>query len=392
MRTTPRRLSKGLSLIELMIALLIGVILLLGLVQVFGASRTAYQLSQGAARAQENGRFAVDYLQRDIRMLGHYGCVNDQARLQFAGSLSSHLAANDNPLNFNISLQGYEATATAPTNTLNLAAPTAGWSPALPVYLSGLNPAPRAGSDIIMLRFLASDGVPVTGLAANSISVDATKWDVLTRGGVANPAVFGVADCSFADVFQASAVNGSAGVVSTSASGGFSTSSPDFENRYTASPAGQTVLYRAESIAYYVGLRQGAEVPSLYRVRFSATPGGAVLSVASEELVEGVENLQLVYGQDQSNDVAQLTGNVTTFNTANSAALGPALVGENNWRRVGQVKIGILAVSPDRATAAAAVDDTILRSLGVRITPPADARYRSIYESTVALRNRLYGN
>jgi type IV pilus assembly protein PilW len=387
-----RRLSQGLSLIELMIALLIGTILLLGLVQVFGASRTAYQLSQGAARAQENGRFAVDYLQRDIRMLGHYGCVNDQARLQSAGSLSSHLAANDNALNFNISLQGYEATATAPTNGLNLSAPTAGWSPALPAYLSGLNPAPRAGSDIIMLRFLASDGVPVIALAANSITVDATKWDVLTRGGVTNPALFGVADCSYADVFQASSVNGASGVIGTSASGGFSVSSPNFEGRYTASPAGQTMIYRAESIAYYVGLRQGAEVPSLYRVRFSAAPGGAVLNVTNEELVEGVENLQLVYGQDQSNDVTQLTGNITTFNTANSAALGPALVGENNWRRVGQVKIGVLAVSPERAAAAAAVDDTVLRSLGVRITPPADARYRSTYESTIALRNRLYGN
>ena len=110
-----RKQSQGVSLIELMIALLIGSILLLGLVQVFGASRTAYQLSQGVARAQENGRFAIDYLQRDIRMLGHFGCVNDQARLQSAGSLSSHLAATDNPLNFNISLQGYDATATAPT-------------------------------------------------------------------------------------------------------------------------------------------------------------------------------------------------------------------------------------------------------------------------------------
>ena len=119
-----RKQSLGVSLIELMIALLIGSILLLGLVQVFDASRTAYQLSQGVARAQENGRFAMDYLQRDIRMLGHFGCVNDQARLQTAGSLSSHLAATDNALNFNISLQGYDATATAPTNALNLAAPT----------------------------------------------------------------------------------------------------------------------------------------------------------------------------------------------------------------------------------------------------------------------------
>ena len=54
-----RRRQAGLSLIELMIALLIGSILLIGLVQVFGASRTAYQLSEGMSRTQENARFAL---------------------------------------------------------------------------------------------------------------------------------------------------------------------------------------------------------------------------------------------------------------------------------------------------------------------------------------------
>jgi type IV pilus assembly protein PilW len=385
-----RKQSQGVSLIELMIALLIGSILLLGLVQVFGASRTAYQLSQGVARAQENGRFAIDYLQRDIRMLGHFGCVNDQARLQSAGSLSSHLAATDNPLNFNISLQGYDATATAPTNELNLAAPTGGWAPVLPAYISGLNPAPVAGSDIIMLRFLDPDGVPVTALAANSVTVDSTKWNVLASDGVANPALFGVGDCSYADVFQASSVNGTTGVITTGG-GGLSTGAPNFEGRYTASPAGQTMAYRAEAMAYYVGRRAGAAMPSLYRARFTSAPGGVAIVVNNEELVEGIENLQFIYGQDQGG-VDALTGNMVTFNTANSASFGPALANENNWRRVGQVRVGVLAVSPDPAAAAAAADNTNLRSLGVRVTPPADTRYRSTYESTVALRNRLYGN
>jgi type IV pilus assembly protein PilW len=82
--------TAGLSLIEIMIALAIGSLLILGLVQVFAASRTAYQLSEGMARTQENARFAMDYLQRDIRMAGHYGCVNDQSHLQTPGALVSH--------------------------------------------------------------------------------------------------------------------------------------------------------------------------------------------------------------------------------------------------------------------------------------------------------------
>ncbi|HHW4671723.1 MAG TPA: PilW family protein, partial [Xylella fastidiosa subsp. multiplex] len=71
----------GLSLMELLIALLIGSILIVGVIQVFLASWTAYRLSQGIARNQESGRFALDFLTRDIRMAGHTGCINDQALL-----------------------------------------------------------------------------------------------------------------------------------------------------------------------------------------------------------------------------------------------------------------------------------------------------------------------
>ncbi|MCY0536225.1 PilW family protein, partial [Klebsiella pneumoniae] len=77
--SNPKR-QAGVTLIELLVALGIGALLILGLVEVFSASRTAYQLSTGLARSQENGRFALDILQRDIRMAGHVGCVNDQAR------------------------------------------------------------------------------------------------------------------------------------------------------------------------------------------------------------------------------------------------------------------------------------------------------------------------
>ena len=107
MKANSKRSIRGLSLIELMIALLIGSILMIGVVQVFAASRTAYQLSEGMSRVQENGRFALDYLQRDIRMAGHFGCVNDQARGQINGALNSHFAANG-PMDFGFSVRGYE--------------------------------------------------------------------------------------------------------------------------------------------------------------------------------------------------------------------------------------------------------------------------------------------
>lgn len=81
MRLNRRATMAGLSLVELMIALVISLVLMLGVVQVFMASQAASRLSEGASRVQENARFALDFLERDIRMAGHMGCVNDQAQI-----------------------------------------------------------------------------------------------------------------------------------------------------------------------------------------------------------------------------------------------------------------------------------------------------------------------
>ncbi|MBP6596384.1 MAG: prepilin-type N-terminal cleavage/methylation domain-containing protein, partial [Arenimonas sp.] len=143
-------LAGGFSLVEVMIALLIGTLLLAGLVQVFGGSRAAYQAAEGISRNQENGRFALDFLQRELRMAGHFGCVNDQARLlnsadQFtlayagAGTEAAY-SAEAWPLPFNITLQGYEANGTAPGDAITLPATPAvagvgggnNWSQVLP--------------------------------------------------------------------------------------------------------------------------------------------------------------------------------------------------------------------------------------------------------------------
>ncbi len=378
--------NRGVTLIEMMIAMLIGLILLIGLVQVFAASKEAYRLSQGVSHVQENARFAMDYLQRDIRMVGHMGCVNDQARLQNPDDLVTHISAADNALNFRISIQGYEATGSAPGGAVNIAAPAGGWTPGLPAYITGLAPAPVAGSDVIVLRYLGSDGIPVTTIGANSINVDPAKWSVLTQDGVAQPAIFGISDCAHTDVFQASAINAGAGVVASTGAGGVATGAPAFATRYTQSPEGQTFLYRGEAIVYYVAIGASG-VRSLYRARFNTAVGG-LLTSSTGELVEGVDSLQLLYGQDQSVDMANLTGNILAFNAA--SALGNAVANENQWRRVGQVKVGMLLSSPERASATAAVLPQSV--LGTTFNVPVDGRYRSTYEASIALRNRLYGN
>lgn len=380
-----QRNMRGVSLIELMIAIAIGSLLLLGLVQVFSASRAAYNTSEGLARVQENGRFAIDYLQRDLRMAGHFGCVNDQAHwVKGTGDLVNHLGTAIDALNFNLSVVGYEATGTAPGDDLEVGGGAATWAPALPDEISTLNPV--GGSDVIALRYLVSEGVPVESLSnvggagtPTEVEFPLSRTEALTSGGVAAPSLFAVADCSQVDVFAGTLVGD---IVRADAA--------DFTAKYGATPAAQTMLYRAESIVYYVAPGASGQ-PSLWRAR--ADKSGAYPAGGREELIEGIESLQFLYGRDSTAVISAETPPVGNINQQDTAATLGAASAE--WLRVGLVQVGVLVASPGRAgVAEPAGNDQQPHVLGVRFAPPTtpDARYRGSYEVTVAMRNRLFGN
>lgn len=385
-RFSNQRTAAGISLVEMMIAMVIGLVLMLGVIQVFSASRTASMLAEGSARAQENGRFAMDFLQRDIRMAGHFGCVNDQAHfVRGEGDPAINTGAvsgSGHPLDFSISVQGYEAPNTKPPGTLTLG-DTWAVPVNLPAAITKLNP--RGGSDILVLRYLAPEGVPIKALTTGSDSVvgfDATAGLRLTEGGQAAPNVFGVADCDHATVFKGTYVSGKVTATGTNLS------------NYSTRPSGQTMLYRAESLVYYVGTSATSGEPALMRARSN----GAYDYGTPEELVEGIENMQLLFGLDQTANISNTSpplGNISTQAIASDVSINTDSTAAGQWRRVGQVQVGILARSPARSTAEGpATALSYPSALGVSFAPPTqtDGRYRMTYESTIALRNRLFGN
>lgn len=63
--------QKGLSLIELLIAMLLGLILMAGALQMMLSSQEIYKTTDTLSRIQENGRFALNFLAKDIRMAGY---------------------------------------------------------------------------------------------------------------------------------------------------------------------------------------------------------------------------------------------------------------------------------------------------------------------------------
>lgn len=69
--------QRGFSLVELMVAVTIGLIILAAVSGIFVTSKSTYNTTDSLARLQENARFAVHYLSRDIRMAGFAGCLDD---------------------------------------------------------------------------------------------------------------------------------------------------------------------------------------------------------------------------------------------------------------------------------------------------------------------------
>ncbi len=59
--------QRGLTLVELMVALALSLLLLAGTIQIFISSKQSYRVQDALSRLQENSRAAVDLLSRDIR-------------------------------------------------------------------------------------------------------------------------------------------------------------------------------------------------------------------------------------------------------------------------------------------------------------------------------------
>ncbi|HID81767.1 MAG TPA: prepilin-type N-terminal cleavage/methylation domain-containing protein [Chromatiales bacterium] len=67
--------QQGVTLVEMMIAMVISLLLMAGVYQTYLGSKQAYRTQDGLSRLQENARFAMDQLTRDIRMANNFGCV-----------------------------------------------------------------------------------------------------------------------------------------------------------------------------------------------------------------------------------------------------------------------------------------------------------------------------
>lgn len=71
--------SRGLSLIELMVSLVIGLVIVLGVTQIFISAKNTYISQNASAAMQEDARYALSRMVQEIRMVGMFGCIAPSA-------------------------------------------------------------------------------------------------------------------------------------------------------------------------------------------------------------------------------------------------------------------------------------------------------------------------
>jgi type IV pilus assembly protein PilW len=67
------RLQRGVTMIEILITLVIGLVIVLGVGSTFDTNRRTYRFQEAVAQTQEQGRFAMDFLAGHVRMAGFPG-------------------------------------------------------------------------------------------------------------------------------------------------------------------------------------------------------------------------------------------------------------------------------------------------------------------------------
>jgi type IV pilus assembly protein PilW len=335
MKTTRfRRSETGFSIIEIMIAMLIGIFLLGGLMQMFVSSKQTYKLQDAMSRLQENGRFAMDFLTRDIRGTGSWGCFSNTV------SVTSLLNPGGVFDGFATGIQGENNHVSTGTADKVL-----------------------AGTDVISLRSTATlvdangndvvvKDIPSTTSADLKVSKDST---------IADGDILFISDCSDGNVFQATNVNTAGNFDNLVHNTGGTVKPGNASKEFTKIYGNDARLYTAKFIRYEIRIGEGGQ-PALFKTE---NEGNA------QEFIEGVEDMQIEYGEDIDAD-----GTPNRYQTADKVG---------NWGQVVSVKITLLVRSVEDNLANAPVAYTYN---GTTVTP-TDKRIRRIFSSVIAVRNRL---
>lgn len=311
-----REAQAGFSLIELMIAITLGLLIMSGLTTIFVKNSQARSEIERSNRQLESGRYAMTLMTEDLRMAGFLAAFNPYDSIIFP-------------------------------NSPPLGADTA---PVTPAMSAMPDPCATASADLNKAFFFHVQGIDNSGTIPSCVSDTRAGSDILV--------IRRVATCVAGPTLEAgceAVVNGMPYFQSSNCyqatelakNSGGALAAKDYQDHFRLSTDIAAMTRHAidcVAIAPYRRFRThiyfvannnvGTDgIPTLKRAELGA---GAFTIVP---LVEGIETLQLEYGVDQDGDgrVDAFTADPDTYN----ACAGATCLG--NWLRTYAVKVNLLA-------------------------------------------------
>lgn len=265
------RRQRGLSLIELMVAMTISLILIAGVIQIYLSTRQTHVMQDGMARMQEHARFALDRLTQEIGAAGFLGCMRSgDNEYPVVNTLSNQGAAGR--YDFGTAVFGVDNTGVGGTDILTI----------------------RRGGSGGGIRLTAPMTTALDNLqldSADGAYAQLEQFDILA-----------VSDCFSASVFMiTNDPRTSGGLIQhapsiTATSGpntGQSNATNDLQFIYGTETASVTNAYQVTGTTYFVDASTSGSGNSLYINTVDA----------NNELIEGVEDFQVQYGVNIDGDL-----------------------------------------------------------------------------------------
>lgn len=372
---------RGLTLIELMIAMVLGLTLAAGVMQVYVGNNQTQREQEAHQRMQENGRFAMHFLSREIRMAGYLGCLSAIRPENINNTLQTPHPPSFQP---DTGIQGWEAnqgSGTAPGDIFNSinnraleSTSTGNWTSTASNVLDVMDALP--GSDIIRVWNTSGGGATINSVSpgqamtvVNSEITDLTDGDILL-----------LSDCQRADWVQAcnvQQISGGSSINSVLSAG--CVPGNDVSQGIGTEAGGE--LVKLQGTMFYISKRAGAadNPPALFRRQLNAL---ADLG-SPEELVEGIEAIQILYGVNLDNDARR---GIDAWLVADQVT---------GWERIIAVRISVLVQSIEDNLAASPqpyrFNGVVYDGAAGNGALPEDRRFRRVFTTTITLRNRAIG-
>lgn len=293
----------GLSLIELMIAMVLGLLVVGAVSGIFLSNRQAYRSTESLGRIQESARVAFELMARDVREAGSNPCSNE---IPVANVLTSK--DTDWWVRWQNGLRGYDDNEAAPGTVR------------------------KSGTDAIDLNLSSDSGIRViVKMPVSSADIEVNKTDGLSNGEIVM-----ICDHELAGIFQVTMLPSGLKVQHNTGSGSPGNCSKGFQIPVECSNADKSTWHKYDenaaiakmsAIRWYVA-DNGRGGTSLYRSTLR-NDTGAALSTTPEEITEGVRDMQLTY----------LEKDGTAYKVAG---------GIPDWQKVAAVRIRIVLEGLDR--------------------------------------------